>query len=122
MRTCRFCVGRNGFEIKCCHVPLWAAPIGLGRLIAYHQSNGFARASLSGWYLSDDKGVDLKEASVAHTARIVVIEDNDSDVYLLDRALKMQNFQFEMVHLMNGHEALAFIRKQGAYADAPFQT
>jgi chemotaxis family two-component system response regulator Rcp1 len=61
--------------------------------------------------------VELKDASVIHAAQIVVIEDNDSDVYLLDRALKMQNFQFEMVHLLNGREALAFIRRQGAYAD-----
>jgi chemotaxis family two-component system response regulator Rcp1 len=63
--------------------------------------------------------VALKDATVVHAARIVVIEDNDSDVYLLDRALKMQNFQFEMVHLLNGREALAFIRKEGTYADAP---
>jgi chemotaxis family two-component system response regulator Rcp1 len=63
--------------------------------------------------------VDLKDASVVHAARIVVIEDNDSDVYLLDRALKLQNFQFEMVHLLNGREALAFIRRQGAYAETP---
>ena len=61
--------------------------------------------------------MELKDASVIHAAQIVVIEDNDSDVYLLDRALKMQNFQFEMVHLLNGREALAFIRRQGAYAD-----
>ncbi len=60
----------------------------------------------------------MNQASVVHAARILVIEDNDSDVYLLDRALKMQNFQFEMVHLLNGREALAFIRRQGAYADA----
>jgi two-component system, chemotaxis family, response regulator Rcp1 len=68
--------------------------------------------------LSDDKGVELIETTVVPAARIVVIEDNDSDVYLLDRALKMQNFQFEMVHLLNGREALAFIRREGAYADA----
>ena len=61
----------------------------------------------------------MKDASVVHAARIVVIEDNDSDVYLLDRALKLQNFQFEMVHLLNGREALAFIRRQGAYAETP---
>ena len=67
--------------------------------------------------MSDDKGVKLQEASIVRAARIVVIEDNDSDVYLLDRALKMQNFQFEMLHLLNGREALAFIRRQGAYAD-----
>jgi chemotaxis family two-component system response regulator Rcp1 len=59
----------------------------------------------------------LKHASVIHGARIVVIEDNDSDVYLLNRALKMQDLQFEMLHLLNGREALAFIRRQGAYAD-----
>ena len=52
-------------------------------------------------------------------ARIVVIEDNDSDVFLLGRALKLQNFQFEMLHLLNGREALAFIRKQGVYAESP---
>jgi DNA-binding response OmpR family regulator len=61
--------------------------------------------------------VDLKDASIIHAARIVVIEDNDSDVFLLDRALKMQNFQFELLHLLNGREALAFIRRQGAYAE-----
>jgi chemotaxis family two-component system response regulator Rcp1 len=61
--------------------------------------------------------VALEDASVIHAARIVVIEDNDSDVYLLNRALKMQNFQFEMLHLLNGREALAFIRREGAYAE-----
>ena len=59
----------------------------------------------------------MKDASIIHAARIVVIEDNDSDVFLLDRALKMQNFQFELLHLLNGREALAFIRRQGAYAE-----
>jgi len=61
----------------------------------------------------------VTEASVVHAARIVVIEDNDSDVYLLNRALKMQNLQFEIVHLTNGREALAFIRRQDTYAESP---
>jgi len=60
----------------------------------------------------------LKNASVISAARILVIEDNGSDVFLLDRALKKQDFQFELVHLVSGGEALAFIRRQGAYADA----
>jgi CheY-like chemotaxis protein len=60
----------------------------------------------------------LKNASAIRAARILVIEDNGSDVYLLDRALKKQDLQFELVHLLNGGEALAFIRRQGAYADA----
>ena len=49
--------------------------------------------------------------------RILVIEDNVSDVFLLDRALKKQDFPFELVHLLNGDEAVAFIRRQGAYSD-----
>ena len=60
----------------------------------------------------------MKDPVLTCAARIVVIEDNDSDVFLLGRALKLQNFQFEMLHLLNGREALAFIRKQGVYAES----
>jgi DNA-binding response OmpR family regulator len=56
--------------------------------------------------------------SVVRAARILVIEDNGSDVFLLDRALKKQNLKFELVHLLSGGEALAFSHRQGAYADA----
>ena len=63
-------------------------------------------------------GVSLEDASVVRTALILVIEDNDSDVFLLERALNKQDFRFELVHLLNGGEALAFIRRQTAYADA----
>jgi len=62
--------------------------------------------------------VSLKNASIDPAARILVIEDNGSDVFLLDRALKKQDLRFELVHLLSGGEALAFIRRQGAYADA----
>jgi CheY-like chemotaxis protein len=60
----------------------------------------------------------LKHASVITTARILVIEDNGSDVFLLERALNRQDLRFELIHLMNGGEALAFIRREGNYADA----
>jgi chemotaxis family two-component system response regulator Rcp1 len=62
--------------------------------------------------------VSLKRNSVAPAARILVIEDNDSDVFLLDRALHKQGLRFDLVHLLNGGEALAFIRRQGTYVDA----
>jgi DNA-binding response OmpR family regulator len=62
--------------------------------------------------------VGLKDASAVGAARILVIEDNVSDVFLLNRALKKQDFRFELIHLLNGGEALAFIRRQGAYAEA----
>jgi chemotaxis family two-component system response regulator Rcp1 len=64
------------------------------------------------------RGVSLKHAPVKLADRILVIEDNESDVYLLDRALKKQDFPFELVHLPNGNEAMAFIRRQGSYTDA----
>ena len=60
----------------------------------------------------------MKDALVVSAARILVIEDNSSDVFLLDRALKKQDFRFELIHLLDGGDALAFIRRQGAYADA----
>ena len=60
----------------------------------------------------------MKHASIDPAARILVIEDNGSDVFLLNRALKKQDFRFELVHLLDGATALAFIRKQGTYANA----
>jgi two-component system, chemotaxis family, response regulator Rcp1 len=62
-------------------------------------------------------GVSLN-ASVIRAVRIIVIEDNGSDVFLLERALNRQDLRFELLHLKNGDEALAFIRRQGTYADA----
>jgi two-component system, chemotaxis family, response regulator Rcp1 len=61
----------------------------------------------------------LKHPSDARTARIVVIEDNGSDVFLLDRALHKQQFRFELVHLLSGCAALQFIHREGAYLDVP---
>ena len=60
----------------------------------------------------------MEYASVLPAARILVIEDNASDVFLLDRALKQQGLRFELIHLLSGGEALAFIRRQGTYAEA----
>ncbi len=61
----------------------------------------------------------MKHASDARTSRILVIEDNSSDVFLLGRALHKQEFRFELVHLLSGGAALEFIRREGAYLDAP---
>jgi DNA-binding response OmpR family regulator len=60
----------------------------------------------------------LKPATLFPAARIAVVEDNGSDVFLLERALKEQDLRFELMHLPSGGEALAFIRRQGNYADA----
>ena len=59
----------------------------------------------------------MKPVTMGSAARILVIEDNRSDVFLLDLALKKQDVRFELVHLPTGAQALAFIRRQGVYAD-----
>jgi two-component system, chemotaxis family, response regulator Rcp1 len=66
--------------------------------------------------------VSLMDASAVPAARILVIEDNSSDVFLLDRALHQQGLRFELIHLQNGGQALVFIRRQGVYADATIPT
>ena len=60
----------------------------------------------------------MTDPSVVPTARILVIEDNVSDVFLLERALNKQGVRFQLVHLLNGGQAVSFIRRRGAYADA----
>ncbi len=51
-------------------------------------------------------------------ARLLVIEDNSSDVFLLKRALNQQDVLFDLLHLACGDQALAFIRREGIYSDA----
>ena len=67
--------------------------------------------------LSEASG-SVKHDSVVPAARILVIEDNRSDVFLLERALKMQDLRYELIHLLDGQTALAFIHRQGPYAEA----
>ncbi len=64
-------------------------------------------------------GLSLQQTSVVSPARVLVIEDNSSDVFLLTRALNQQDFLFELTHLVDGGQALAFIHREGAYRDAP---
>jgi DNA-binding response OmpR family regulator len=64
-------------------------------------------------------GVSVKQTSVVSPTRVLVIDDNISDVFLLERALNQQQVRFELTHLSDGGQALAFIRRDGAYGDAP---
>jgi chemotaxis family two-component system response regulator Rcp1 len=50
---------------------------------------------------------------------ILVVEDNGSDVFLFERALNRQGINFQLTHLRDGGEALAFVRREGRYADMP---
>ena len=60
----------------------------------------------------------MQQASGVRAARILVIEDNASDVFMLGRALQKQDLRYELVHLPTGADALAFVRRQGIHAEA----
>ena len=50
---------------------------------------------------------------------ILLIEDNDGDVRLAREAFRTSN-KFIYIHTVcNGLQAMAFLRQEGAYADAP---
>ncbi len=49
-----------------------------------------------------EMGVSIKHAYVVPPARVLVIEDNSSDVFLLERAMNKQDLRFELVHLADG--------------------
>jgi CheY-like chemotaxis protein len=58
----------------------------------------------------------MKLATGSRPYSIVVIEDNRSDVFLFERALNRQHIPFQLTHLRDGGEALAFVRREGIYA------
>jgi CheY-like chemotaxis protein len=52
-------------------------------------------------------------------AEVLLVEDNDDDVYLTQRAFKAAKFIVNLHHVNNGRKCMAFLRKQPPYADAP---
>ena len=52
-------------------------------------------------------------------AEVLLVEDNDDDVYLTQRAFKAAKFLVNLHHVNNGRKCMAFLRKQPPYADAP---
>jgi len=57
--------------------------------------------------------------SAERPARIVVVEDNAADVYLLQRALQQAQVAYDFYHLPDGEAALQFFLRQEPYCDAP---
>jgi CheY-like chemotaxis protein len=57
-----------------------------------------------------------RDRSLPH---IVVIEDNDGDIYLLNHALRENGIRYEMTRFQNGEEALVALCGTGREADAP---
>lgn len=52
-------------------------------------------------------------------ARILLVEDNDGDVYLFRKALATAGLDFELTVIKDGSRARAFVRGEGEYVDRP---
>ena len=51
--------------------------------------------------------------------RILLVEDNDADVYLFRKALIAAELSFELTVIEDGARALAFVRGEGEFAGSP---
>jgi chemotaxis family two-component system response regulator Rcp1 len=51
--------------------------------------------------------------------RIAVVEDNPTDMYILQKVLEKAQLHFVMDHLEDGEEAILFLLRQGKYLHAP---
>lgn len=54
-----------------------------------------------------------------HSIDILVVEDNDDDVVLIQAAFAEGKVVNRLVFVRDGEEAMAYLRRQGAYATAP---
>lgn len=52
-------------------------------------------------------------------AEILLVEDNEDDVYLTRRAFGSARFPVNLHHVDNGAKCLSFLRRQGPYAEVP---
>ena len=52
-------------------------------------------------------------------AEILLVEDNEDDVFLTREAFDAASLRVHLHHVDNGEKCLQFLRKQGPYADAP---
>ncbi|MFM6192063.1 MAG: response regulator [Planktothrix sp.] len=50
---------------------------------------------------------------------IFLVEDNKADIRLIQEALKDSQLPHEIVTVRNGVDAMAFLRQEGEYANAP---
>ncbi len=51
--------------------------------------------------------------------RVLLVEDSPGDVRLTQEAFRATNMAVDLSVVMDGVEAMAFLRREGAYADAP---
>ena len=52
-------------------------------------------------------------------AEILLVEDNEDDVFLTREAFEAAGLKVNLHHVDNGEKCLQFLRRQGIYADVP---
>jgi len=63
----------------------------------------------------------MKTEPIAKTrmAEILLVEDNEDDVFLTREAFEAASLRVNLHHVDNGEKCLQFLRKQGPYANVP---
>ena len=61
----------------------------------------------------------MSDYSVGEAVEILLVEDNPGDVRLTQEALKETKLQNNLSVVVDGESALAFLKREGNYADAP---
>lgn len=55
----------------------------------------------------------------AKFANILLVEDNDDDVVLMRHGFELAKLTVDLHHVQNGQQCMDFLRKSGAYTNAP---
>ena len=61
----------------------------------------------------------LSPITDSRIAEILLVEDNEDDVFLTREAFDAAGLKVNLHHVNNGKKCLEFLRKQGIYADVP---
>jgi chemotaxis family two-component system response regulator Rcp1 len=57
--------------------------------------------------------------STRRPAEVLLVEDNMGDILLTREGFKRSSFPVNLHHVENGEDCLAFLKKEGPFADAP---
>jgi len=61
----------------------------------------------------------MKAREVSKPVEILLVEDNAADVRLIQEVMSEANVSCRLRIIGDGEEAMAFLRREGKYADAP---
>jgi CheY-like chemotaxis protein len=61
----------------------------------------------------------LEPVAKSRVAEILLVEDNEDDVFLTREAFDAAKLRVNLHHVDNGEKCLQFLRREGVYADTP---